>query len=370
MAGPTGRAVLFGPTGFSGRLVADALVRRGIHPVLAGRDAKRIRTVCDDLGVPLQIETADAADPRSLAALLEPGDLVVSTVGPFVKVGEPAVQAAVEAGANYIDITGEPAFERLVFERYDEPARRSGSTLVPAFGYDCVPGNLAGALALREAGPEAARLAVGYYITGPAGPRALGGGTIASIVAAMFEPAFAWREGRIVDERSCRHHRRFEVNGKGRAAVSIGATEHFALPRLHAGLVDVEVYVGWWGAGSRAVQLLSVVTAATGRVPGTVGFVRDAAARLFGSRGPDGLARARTRSYFVAEAYDSAGRQLAAVHLDGPSPYSLNANIAAWGAERALAGELQGPGVVGPVDGFGLDALLAGCQQIGVRRVG
>jgi len=366
---PPGKVVVFGPTGYSGRLVADALVRRGIRPVLAGRDRDRVKTVCEDLGIMLPIETADARRPESLAALLEPGDLVVSTVGPFMRVGEPAVQAAVSRSANYLDITGEPAFQRLIFERYDGPARASGSTLVPAFGYDCVPGNLAGALALRDAGPLATRLAVGYYITGPTGPRALAGGTTASILAALFEPAFAWRGGRIVEERSCRNHRRFTVDGKRRGAVSVGSTEHFALPRIHDALTDVDVYVGWWGAGSRAVQLLSAATAALGRLPGAVRLARTTASRAFGTRGPDALARARTRSYFVAAAYDDAGRQLSEVHLDGPSPYSLNANVAAWGAQQTLRGELHGPGAVGPVDGFGLDALLAAAREIGIGRV-
>ena len=92
---------------------------------------------------------ADVADPASVRALVERGDVLVTTVGPFARWGAPAAAAASTAGAHYLDSTGEPAFIREVFERYGPAAERSGSAMLTAFGYDWVPGNLAGAIALR-----------------------------------------------------------------------------------------------------------------------------------------------------------------------------------------------------------------------------
>ena len=101
-----------------------------------------------------------------MRALVERGDVLVSTVGPFARWGEPAVQAAIAAGAHYLDSTGEGSFIREVFERFGPGAQAAGCGLVTAFGYDWVPGNLAGALALRDAGEAATSVQIGYFNPG------------------------------------------------------------------------------------------------------------------------------------------------------------------------------------------------------------
>ena len=92
--------------------------------------------------------------------------MLVSTVGPFVRFGGPAAAAASSAGAHYLDSTGEPPFIREVFERYGAAAAQHEAGMLTAFGYDWVPGNLAGALALDRAGPAAVRVDIGYFFTG------------------------------------------------------------------------------------------------------------------------------------------------------------------------------------------------------------
>src|SRR4051794_662235 len=100
------RIVLFGATGYTGRLTAESLVGAGARPVLAGRNRGRLRELAEQLvraGEPLDVATADVTDPSSVAALLQPGDVLISTVGPFLELGEPAVQAALRAKASYLD---------------------------------------------------------------------------------------------------------------------------------------------------------------------------------------------------------------------------------------------------------------------------
>src|SRR5437763_661339 len=195
---PTEVGALFGPTGYTGRLTADAMVARGVRPVLSARNVERLRSLGDELGG-LEIAVADVSRPDSVRALVEQGDVLVTTVGPFTRWGDPAAEAAVTAGAHYLDSTGEPAFIRRVFEEYGPRAESARCGMVTAFGYDWVPGNLAGALALRDAGDQATRVAIGYFIVGDAAPRP-SGGTAASITSVMLEPAFAWRDGAIRTE--------------------------------------------------------------------------------------------------------------------------------------------------------------------------
>ena len=162
-----GRIVLFGATGYTGRLTAEAMVERGLRPVLAARGRERLEAMAAELGG-LDTAIADVSEPASVGALVERGDVLVSTVGPFARWGGPAAAAASSVGAHYIDSTGEPAFIREVFERYGPAAEQSGSAMLTAFGYDWVPGNLAGGIALRRAGEDAVRVDVGYFFTGKA----------------------------------------------------------------------------------------------------------------------------------------------------------------------------------------------------------
>ena len=125
-----------------------------------------------------------------------------------------------------------------------------------AMGYDFVPGALAGALALEQAGERAVRIDVGYYSLG-AGPGALSRGTRASLVGAALGDGFAYRDGALRTVRSAERVRDFTVRGKPRPAISVGGAEHFGLPAAYPRLREVNVYLGWFGGAgqSRAGRL-------------------------------------------------------------------------------------------------------------------
>jgi short subunit dehydrogenase-like uncharacterized protein len=379
--GAGARVVLFGATGYTGRLTAEAMAAAGVRPVLAGRDRARLEALASRLGG-LPAAEADTARPDSVRDLVGPGDVLVSTVGPFLTRGEPAVRAAVDAGATYLDATGEPPFLRRVFEEHG-PKAAGRCALLPAFGYDFVPGNLAGALALAEAGeplvlPEGAtspgpgagrvaRVRIGYFVTGGGG---FSSGTTASGAGLLLEPGFAWRGGALRRERLARRVRAFPIGGRDWLGVSYGGSEHLALPRIAPGLREVEVYLGWFGRRSRAMQVLSAVGAPLARVPGPRALARAVAGRLAGTtgQGPDEAARRGRGSLIVAVASDAGGRELAQVRLRGPDPYTLTAGLLTWGAQRAAARGVPATGALGPVDAFGLAALRQGAAAAGLER--
>ena len=123
-----GRIVVFGATGYTGRLTCEALVDRGEKPVLAARNESRLSALASALGGGLETVTADVERPDTVRALVERGDVLVATVGPFAKFGRPAADAAIAAGASYLDSTGEPAFIRQVFERFGPAASYAMAT--------------------------------------------------------------------------------------------------------------------------------------------------------------------------------------------------------------------------------------------------
>jgi len=243
----TARIVLFGATGYTGGRTAASMAARGLRPVLAGRDPSRLAALAERLGG-CETARADVTDAGSVAALVGRGDVLVSTVGPFAKLGGPAVTAAVETGAIYLDSTGEPPFIRDVFERYGPAAERSGATLLTAFGNDYVPGALAGALALRAAGEGAARVDIGYFITGVGNGQPFSRGTLTSLLGVATEPVYAWRDGALRTEPTGVRLRTFDVGGRPRPGVTSAGSSSSHCPGSHR---DCAPWTSTWAGSGR-----------------------------------------------------------------------------------------------------------------------
>lgn len=160
--------VLLGATGFTGRLVARHLATRlagtTTRWAIAGRSAARLAELATDLpGATPDVEVADVTDPASLQRVAATTRVLATTVGPFARYGEPVVAACVEAGTDYADITGEPAFVDLVRARHGDDAAQRGVRLVSCCGFDSVPHDLGVALTVAEL-PDDAPVTVRGYV--------------------------------------------------------------------------------------------------------------------------------------------------------------------------------------------------------------
>ena len=152
-------AVLYGATGFVGKLTAQYLARAAPEDArigLAGRSEQRLAAVRDGLGEraagwPLLV--ADSRDAAALAALASRTAAVATTVGPYRKYGMPLVEACAAAGTHYADLTGETLFMRETIARFDAPARASGARITHNCGFDSIPSDI-GVLLLHEAAGE------------------------------------------------------------------------------------------------------------------------------------------------------------------------------------------------------------------------
>jgi short subunit dehydrogenase-like uncharacterized protein len=261
-------------------------------------------------------------------------------------------------------------------------AADAGSVLLTAFGYDFVPGNLAGALALRAADGvgAASSVDVGYFVTGRVGMGTASGGTVASAVTIMGDAGYALRNGQLVPQRPGSELLHMRAGGRLRPAFAVPATEQFFIPRLEPSLRTVRVGLGWFGPLTPAMTISSRAAGALDRLPplrsvlaGAVGPLVRRAARG-SSGGPDQQARARTGSLVSADVRSPDGDVLAHVELAGRNVYTLTADLLAWGA-RALAGLVPGvgppsaAGAIGPVEAFGLDTLQGACAEAGLVEV-
>lgn len=380
------RIVLLGATGYTGRRVLRELLARGEKPTLIGRNRTKMLTLADSYETELSVAEVDVTSMADLSRLLEPNDVVVSTVGPFMQLGMATVTAAALAGAHYFDSTGEGTFARRVLLELDSVAAARGATLVPAFGYDYVPGNLAGALALTRAGERARHVEIGYFVTRSGhGDELLyrstlrdaytlsTGGTRQTLVGAAAEDGFAYRPprpgvpSRLVDERAAKRVRTFRYAGVKRAAMTVPGSEHLGLPEIFPQLESVEVGLGWLGRWTRPVQIAATLQAPLLRSAKVRAAVTRLSGRLPGAqREPD----SDGRSLVIAVARDDSGRHLARTALTGPDPYEMTGSLLAWGAVRAAAQDaVLKPGVHGPVAAFGLDTLRLGAAEAGVHEV-
>ena len=340
--------------------------------MLAARNAERLDELAGELGG-LETRTADVSRPESVRALVEQGDVLVSTVGPFAQWGEPALDAAVDTSALYLDSTGEPSFIRRVFEEYGPRAERAGTGLVTAFGYDWVPGNLAGALALRDAGESAVRVAIGYFITRRRGRGrherrhpGVGGGPAARAGVRRGATGAWWTSAAPSGWRASR----WTGSGSRRCRSAPPSTSRCraSYPQLR----EVDAYLGWFGPASRAMQVSTAGLSLAAKVPGVASAVGGAVGKAVkgSTGGPDAEARSKSGSHIVAIAYDSAGKPLAEARIAGDDGYSFTGAMLAWGAIRAAEHGFEGTGALGPVDAFGLDELERGAADAGLTRVG
>lgn len=148
--------VVYGASGFTGRLVAEYLSQRGITSwAMAGRNAAKLAEVRDLIGAPADTSLieADASEPETLTAMCERARVVITTVGPYQLYGSELVKACAETGTDYVDLCGEPAWMREMIDAHADAAKASGARIVFSCGFDSIPFDL-GVWFLQEAAIE------------------------------------------------------------------------------------------------------------------------------------------------------------------------------------------------------------------------
>ncbi len=145
--------IVYGATGFTGRLVAEYLAQRypDVKWAMGGRSLTKLQEVRDAIGAPAEtvLLTANADDPASLEAMVRQAKVIVTTVGPYQLYGEPLLAACAKTGTAYVDLCGEPAWMRRMIDKYDAAAKASGARIVFSCGFDSIPFDL-GVWAVEE----------------------------------------------------------------------------------------------------------------------------------------------------------------------------------------------------------------------------
>lgn len=152
--------VVYGATGYTGRLVAEYLAQEyagdtALRWAMAGRNIEKLAAVREQIGAPADtpLVVADASDPASLYAMAERSRVVLTTVGPYQLYGSELVAACAETGTDYVDLCGEPAWMRQMIDAHGDAAKASGARIVFSCGFDSIPFDL-GVYFLQQAAKQ------------------------------------------------------------------------------------------------------------------------------------------------------------------------------------------------------------------------
>jgi short subunit dehydrogenase-like uncharacterized protein len=152
--------IVYGATGYTGRLVCEYLnnqygVGGDVSWAMAGRSQSKLEQVRDEMGIPANIPliVADASDPASVDALVQSTRVVITTVGPYQLYGSDLVRACAQAGTDYVDLCGEPAWMHEMIAAHGDAAKSSGARIVFSCGFDSIPFDL-GVFFLQQVATE------------------------------------------------------------------------------------------------------------------------------------------------------------------------------------------------------------------------
>lgn len=356
----TGPIAVYGATGFTGRLVAAELRRRGAQMVLAGRNRAKLEILAEEIGEGAETRAVQLGDTAGLRKLLEPCGAVIACAGPFQRHGEPVLAAAVEARTHYLDTTGEQPFMRTVFERYGAAAERAGIALVTAMGFDYVPGDMIAALT-AGAGPVD-EVVLAYWVKGFGATR----GTALSALGMLAGGDVEWRDGRLQPAPQSVSRGMWDFGGSiGRQRmVRYPAGEHIMVP-AHVQTPRVRTLL----SASTAVPLpgpaASLVMAPFQLAVRTP--LRRALEALIPRlpEGPSTDSRRRSRFVIECEARGPGGTRRGRV--TGSDPYGLTARTTVEGALRCAAPEYDRRGALAPSQAFDPADFLDSLSSAGVE---
>ncbi len=339
-----GQLLIYGATGYTGRLICRLAVQRGERPILVGRGGRGLEALARETGCELRV--ADLRRDGELDAALSGARLVLNAAGPFTTTAAPLVDACLRAGRHYLDVAGELPVFRALAARSDE-AQRRGVMLLPGVGFVVAASDgLAAHVAAQL--PGAHSLAIGL-----SRPTLWSRGSLRTLVDLWSDRVEILRGGEIRSVPTGTLYRDFDYGSGPRASTAMRwpdvVTAHHS-----TGIPNIEVYCEVDGVdrlAAAATRRLAPLLEATpwrswAKLP----------ANLL-SDGPSEATRAAHARVVVAEARDAAGRRVRA-RLRTPEPYTFTQRSAVEAAARVLAGDVK-PGFQTPALAFGADWVLA-----------
>ncbi|WP_137283314.1 saccharopine dehydrogenase family protein [Halorussus salinisoli] len=339
----TDELLVYGSYGYTGALVAQTAVDEGLSPVLAGRTAEKVERQATDLGLDHRVFSLQ--HPEVVERQVGEFSAVLNCAGPFSKTARPLYSACLNAGTDYLDITGEIDVLEAIAGR-DREAEASDVTLLPAVGFDVVPTDCLAAYLHTEL-ESATHLALAIDGLGTFSP-----GTAKSIVEGLSTPGAVRQDGQIRSVPAAWKTRRLDFGQGPKPAVTIPWGD-VSSAFYTTGIPDIETYATVPEYAATVMRKTRPIAPLVGSTP--VQSALKAAIDALVS-GPTAEERAQSVSRVWGEVEDDEGNRFAA-RLRTPDTYDLTAQTAVESARRVVAGEV-GSGFQTPASAFGPDYVL------------
>ena len=339
--------LVFGATGYTGKLVAHALAERGASFAIAGRDQARLEALAASTGAP-EVRVASVGDVDGLVAALEDCRVLLTCVGPFSELGWTAVEAALRARVNYLDSTGESSFVGRLISEYDARARSAGIAMAPALGFDEVPADVAATLAAE--GLERPGVVLTYAL-----PSSGSNGTIKSALGTLVGSGPWIRGGRQVTISAGQHSRWSPMPPPlgPKPAVSYPLATGYLIP-LHLDLDALELYVTIGTPQRLGLRFALPLLRSVYSLEGPRKVIERAVETLQPSGGPDEQQR---QKWWTILAEARSGDQWRNVSIAGRDVYGLTARLLSAAAMKMSQPDYEATGVLAPVQAMGVDLL-------------
>lgn len=319
--------LIYGATGFSGRLITRAALELGLRPLLGGRNDAKLAALAAPLG--LEVRRVGLGDTERLDAALRDVAVVLNAAGPFSQTAAPIAAACLHTRSHYLDITGEIAVIEALAQR-DRDARDAGVMVMPGVGFDVVPSDcLAAHVAQRL--PGASRLALALTGLVAATP-----GSARTLIEHVGYGVKVRRGGAIVAIAPGLVTRWFDFGAGPQASMNISWGD-VASAYYTTGIPNVDVFY----ESTPALQAMLLASRYAGWALGS--DAGQAWLKAFAEllpEGPTDAQRAASRMVIVAEAHDERG-DCARARLSTPEAYTFTATTAAAVAGNVLRGDLE-----------------------------
>jgi short subunit dehydrogenase-like uncharacterized protein len=338
---PDPTLLIYGANGYTGELVAEEAVRRGLRPVLAGRNGEAVAALAARLE--LDSRTFGLDDPAALAAGLGGITAVLHCAGPFIRTSKPMIAGCLAAGAHYLDITGEIGVFESVQRRGDE-ARAAGVALIPGVGFDVVPTDCL-ASRLAAALPDATHLTLAFTHQGGSTSR----GTMKTMVESLPYAGAVRKDGRIVPVPLAMDAKKFDFTCGSRWAMTIPWGD--VSTAFHTtGIPNIRVYSGAPPSAIKRMRRMRPFLPLAGLTP-----VKRLAQWWIGRTvtGPDEEVRKSARVCLWGEVRNESGESRRAT-METPEGYAFTALASVECAARVLDGGVR-PGALTPARAFGAE---------------
>ncbi|MFA5943683.1 MAG: saccharopine dehydrogenase NADP-binding domain-containing protein [Candidatus Thermoplasmatota archaeon] len=325
--------MIYGAYGYTGELIAREAARRGWNPILAGRDSAKLQALAGELGLAHRVFDLD--DDALVQRNLRGVALVLHCAGPFSATARPMLDACLQVGSHYLDITGEIDVLEETLSR-DAAARQAGVVVWPAVGFDVIPTDCVAA-ALKKALPDATHLALGFDSRSRLSP-----GTTKTTIEGAARGGRVREGGRLRDVRIGHHVRRIDFGDGEKSAMTIPWGD-LATAYVTTGIPNIEVFTATSQRRIAMARRAHLFRAVLGLAPVQRFLKSRVAGRV---RGPDANQRDQRPTFVWGEVRNAAG-SVKTARIKVANGYSMTATGALAIAEFVL-NQRPAPGAYTP----------------------